>query len=176
VRLRERVFTSLVKAFPQRLFGAILMVRRAGVFLPPYCKRVRVDHMKMEDITMLTTKFFALIAATAIPALASAQTVSSDATAQAAQLKSATASVTEFDQYAGGELNPGDREGVIYNGELNPGDREGVIYNQGTRSFDIAGGELNPGDREGAIYNGELNPGDREGVIYNVDHITIDIA
>ena len=125
---------------------------------------------------MLTTKFFALIAATAIPALASAQTVSSDATAQAAQLKSATASVTEFDQYAGGELNPGDREGVIYNGELNPGDREGVIYNQGTRSFDVAGGELNPGDRKGVIYNGELNPGDREGVIYNVDHITIDIA
>ena len=111
---------------------------------------------------MLTTKFFALIAATAIPALASAQTVSSDATAQAAQLKSATASVTEFDQYAGGELNPGDREGVI--------------YNQGTRSFDVAAGELNPGDRKGVIYNGELNPGDREGVIYNVDHITIDIA
>ena len=125
---------------------------------------------------MPTAKLFALIAATAIPALASAQTVSSDAATQAALLKSATASVTEFDQFAGGELNPDDRTGVIYNGELNPGDRAGVIYNQGAQSFDIAGGELNPDDRTGVIYNGELNPGDREGVIYSVSHVAADIA
>ena len=61
---------------------------------------------------MRTVKFITLIAATAIPALASAQTVSSDATAQ---LSSAPVSITESDQFAGGETNPGDRKGVIYN-------------------------------------------------------------
>lgn len=87
---------------------------------------------------MRTTKFITLIAATAIPALASAQTVSPDAAAQAAQLESVNASIADFDQFAGGETNPGDREGTIYNGETNPGDRKGVIYNLDHLVTDIA--------------------------------------
>jgi hypothetical protein len=94
-----------------------------------------MDHMEMEDFTMRTIKFISLIAATAIPALASAQTVSSDVTAQ---LNATAAPIAEFDQFAAGETNPGDRTGVIYNGETNPGDREGVIFNFDYVVTDIA--------------------------------------